>query len=132
MHGLDWIGCNIRIDVMFLHSIYAALLPPPPIHPQDGLYPWSIVSDPLRFFLFVLVRDPEAFFGSQDETDVLALCKDLGFTSFWNTPKKTVHEGCVYPSIKREEEAMTQRVPKLNLRRKLGLGAPLHASCKVS
>lgn len=91
------------------------------------------MSDPLRFFLFVLVRDPKAFFGSQVETDVLALCKDLGFTSFWNTPKETVHEGCVYPSIaKGEEEVTTKRVPKFNLRRKLGLGAPLHASCKVS
>ena len=56
------------------------------------------MSDPLRAFLFVLVRDPETFFGSQDETDLLAKCKEMGFTSFWNTPQKTVQEGCEYPS----------------------------------
>ena len=60
------------------------------------------MSDPLRAFLFVLVRDPETFFGSQDETDLLAKCKEMGFTSFWNTPQKTVQEGCEYPSTPAE------------------------------
>lgn len=65
---------------------------------QDGPYPWAIVSDPVRAFLFVLVRDPKKFYGSAQEKEVLKLCKDLGFTTFWNFPRKTVQEGCSYTS----------------------------------
>ncbi|CAM9726544.1 unnamed protein product, partial [Sphacelaria rigidula] len=62
-----------------------------------GPYPWAIVSDPFRAFLFVLVRDPEAFSGdSPEEEDLVKLCKDLGFTNFWNSPRKTVQKGCTY------------------------------------
>ncbi|CAM9860072.1 unnamed protein product [Ascophyllum nodosum] len=101
----------------------------------DGDYPWSIVSDPLRAFLFVLVRDSETFFGSQAETDVLAKCKEMGFTSFWNTPQKTVQEGCEYPSTPAEgnEKPSSKLSPRFNLRRRLGVVAgPLHASCKMT
>lgn len=50
----------------------------------------------MRAFLFVLVRDIEEFTGSPTELEVLALVQDLGFTSFWNVPLRTVHEGCTY------------------------------------
>ena len=113
--------------------------PPPqplavrPISSQDGDYPWSIVSDPLRAFLFVLVRDPETFFGSQDETDLLAKCKEMGFTSFWNTPQKTVQEGCEYPSTPAEgiEEPSSKLSPEFSLLRRLRMAEPLDASSKV-
>ncbi|CAM9835876.1 unnamed protein product, partial [Sphacelaria rigidula] len=62
-----------------------------------GPYPWAIVSDPFRAFLFVLVRDPEAFSGnSPEEEGLVKVCKDLGFTGVWNSPRETVQKGCTY------------------------------------
>lgn len=92
----------------------------------------------MRAFLFVLVRDPETFSGSEDETDLLAKCKDLGFTAFWNSPRKTEQEGCEYSAVATavtaEEEAKEVELsPVFKLRGGgLGGGAPLHASCKVN
>lgn len=105
---------------------------------QEGPYSWSIVSDPIRAFLFVLVRNPETFFGSQGEADLLAKCKDLGFTSFWNSPQKTEQEGCEYPAtatpaIAEVDDKLSELSPVLKLRGGgLGMKGPLHASCKVS
>lgn len=126
---------------------------------QDGPYSWSIVSDPIRAFLFVLVRDADTFFGSQGEADLLAKCKDLGFTAFWNSPHKTKQEGCEYPTTVGEDVAkavsaaavsaaedsvkvaavaevddkLSELSPVLKLRGGgLGVKGPLHASCKVS
>lgn len=105
---------------------------------QDGPYSWSIVSDPIRAFLFVLVRNPETFFGSQGEADLLAKCKDLGFTAFWNSPQKTEQEGCEYPAdktaaIAEVDSKLSELSPVLKLRGGgLGVKGPLHASCKVS
>ena len=102
------------------------------------------MSDPIRAFLFVLVRDPDTFFGSQGEADLLAKCKDLGFTAFWNSPQKTEQEGCEYPTTAGEDSVKTAAVaevddkltelsPVLKLRGGgLGMKGPLHASCKVS
>lgn len=102
---------------------------------QTEAYPWAIVSDPIRAFLFVLVRDPETFFGSQHETDVLAKCEELGFTAFWNSPRATEHEGCEYtapPVPPLVEDKAVKLSPALLLRGGgLGVGGPLHASCKV-
>lgn len=121
-----------------------------PTFPQRGPYPWAIVSDPLRAFLFVLVRDPEDFSGSKAETKVLNKCEKLGFTASWNSPRKTVQEGCSYTAdsvdadtdaeAEAEVEAEAVEVKGggalssvLELRGgALGLGGPLHASCKVS
>eukprot|EP00904_Undaria_pinnatifida_P005937 jgi/Undpi1/2473/HiC_scaffold_13.g05852.m1 len=111
---------------------------------EDGPYSWSIVSDPIRAFLFVLVRDPDTFFGSQGEADLLAKCKDLGFTAFWNSPQKTEQEGCEYPTTAGEDSVKTAAVaevddkltelsPVLKLRGGgLGMKGPLHASCKMT
>lgn len=118
---------------------------------QSGPYPWAIVSDPLRAFLFILVRDPDKFSGSKTEKVVLAKCKKLGFTSSWNSPRKTVQEGCSYTpepddvstavvaeDSTAEEGADAAAAEKPALSSLLGLrggafgiGGPLHASCKV-
>lgn len=116
--------------------------------PQSGPYPWAIISDPLRAFLFVLVRDPEDFDGSKAEQKVLNKCKKLGFTAAWNSPRKTVQEGCSYTTDPAEAEAEAGAESDaagvevqgggalssvLELRGgAMGLGAPLHASCKAS
>lgn len=114
--------------------------------PQRGPYPWAIVSDPLRAFLFVLVRDPEDFFGSKAEKKVLARCEKLGFTASWNSPRKTVQEGCSYTTdpaeadaaeaadaaaVEVEDGGALSSVFKLR-GGAVGLGGPLHASCKAS
>lgn len=105
---------------------------------EDGPYSWSIVSDPIRAFLFVLVRNPETFFGSQGEADLLAKCKDLGFTAFWNSPQKTEQEGCEYPAdktaaIAEVDSKLSELSPVLKLRGGgLGVKGPLHASCKMT
>ncbi|CAM9111138.1 unnamed protein product [Hapterophycus canaliculatus] len=103
----------------------------------NGPYTWTIVSDPLRAFLFVLVRDPEGFTGSQAETDLLAKCKELGFTSPWNSPRKTVQAGCSYPTDATEPTAHHDRSDALSSVVNLRGGAfgclpPLHASCKMT
>ncbi|CAM9253471.1 unnamed protein product [Scytosiphon promiscuus] len=101
----------------------------------NGPYTYTIVSDPLRAFLFVLVRDPEGFTGSQAETDLLAKCKELGFTSPWNSPRKTVQAGCSYPSdaTKIADNKSDALSSVLNLRGGgFGCLPPLHASCKMT
>jgi apolipoprotein D and lipocalin family protein len=61
----------------------------------DGLYDWSVVSDPLEATLFILARDVETF-RTEYEDDVLALVEDLGFTKDYNKPVETVQDGCTY------------------------------------
>lgn len=106
---------------------------------QSDPYPWAIVSDPLRAFLFVLVRDPEDFYGSKAEKKVLKKCEKLGFTASWNSPRKTVQEGCSYTTEPAEAAAAVEvgdggaLSSVLELRGgALGLGGPVHASCKAS
>lgn len=112
-------------------------LPRVSCYSQRGPYPWAIISDPIRAFLFVLVRDPGNFSGSKMEEKLLAKCKELGFTSSWNSPRKTVQEGCSYtpePSKTATEEATggSSLSAAVELRGGAsGFGAPLHASCKV-
>ncbi|CBN77358.1 conserved unknown protein [Ectocarpus siliculosus] len=104
-----------------------------------GSYPWAIVSDPFRAFLFVLVRDT-----AQEDTDLVAKCRELGFTAPWNSPRKTVQEGCTYTEVSpaedvaedvAEEGGSAALLSALELRggaSGLGLGGPLHASCKMT
>ncbi|CAM9578034.1 unnamed protein product, partial [Phaeothamnion confervicola] len=61
---------------------------------DDGQYSFSVVSDPLRAMLFVLVRDPEQFTESGDEECVLAFLKKAGFVLPWNKPVATPHDDC--------------------------------------
>mmetsp|Transcript_6308 Transcript_6308/g.9524 ORF Transcript_6308/g.9524 Transcript_6308/m.9524 type:complete len:204 (+) Transcript_6308:57-668(+) len=63
---------------------------------EDGLYDWSIVSDPFTAYLFVLARDVDTFRAVYDE-EVLALLRDLGFTKQYNSPIETYQEdNCMY------------------------------------
>ncbi len=130
-----------RVDCPFSFSFF--------FFSQSGPYPWAIVSDPLKAFLFILVRDPDKFSGSKTEKVVLAKVKKLGFTSSWNSPRKTVQEGCSYTpepdasagvvaegSADAGAAAAAAEKPALSSLLKLrggafGVGGPLHASCKV-
>mmetsp|Transcript_116832 Transcript_116832/g.251126 ORF Transcript_116832/g.251126 Transcript_116832/m.251126 type:complete len:209 (+) Transcript_116832:23-649(+) len=62
----------------------------------DGLYDWSIVSDPFTAYLFVLARDITTFNEKYDE-EVTSKLTELGFTKKFNTPIATYQEDdCVY------------------------------------
>jgi apolipoprotein D and lipocalin family protein len=62
----------------------------------DGLYDYSIVSDPFKAYLFVLTRDVDTF-KSKYEDDVLKELEDLGFNKKYNSPIATYHGAdCVY------------------------------------
>ena len=91
------------------------------------------------------MRDPEDFSGSKAEEKVLKKCEKFGFTASWNSPRKTVQDGCSYTTYPPEAEAEAETEAAaveaegggalssvLELRGgALGLGGPLHASCKV-
>jgi lipocalin len=66
----------------------------PPTY-NGSLYEYSIVSDPLKFTLFVLARNLTEF-ASIWASGVLERLKENGFTEFWNTPIATVQENCEY------------------------------------
>ena len=58
-------------------------------------YEYSIVSDPLKFTLFVLARNVSRFMRMYN-TNVSEWLKGNGFTELWNTPVLTVQDGCSY------------------------------------
>jgi lipocalin len=58
-------------------------------------YQYSIVSDSLKFTLFVLARNVSRFFDEWN-TNVTDWLKSNGFTELWNTPILTTQEGCKY------------------------------------
>lgn len=60
---------------------------------ENKKYQWSVVSDPLRLSLFVLVRDP-ADFADRFEEGVLEHLKALGFVFPWNKPRATPWDDC--------------------------------------
>jgi lipocalin len=62
---------------------------------DDGLYEYAVVSDDRQSQLYVLVRDV-ARFRENNEADVLATLKDLGFTNFFNKPLPTNQDNCDY------------------------------------
>lgn len=63
----------------------------------NGLYDYSVVSDPFLLTLFVLTRNITRFADVYDR-NVTANLRSLGFTNFLNTPIPTVQTGCIYPS----------------------------------
>jgi len=64
----------------------------------DGVYDWSIVSDPFTAYLFVLARDVDTFKTKYDE-EVSTKLKNLGFTKKFNSPIVTYQESdCKYES----------------------------------
>ena len=62
---------------------------------NDSLYEYSIVSDPLKFTLFVLARNVTEFF-IYWAGDVLNYLEDEGFTGLFNTPTLTPQTNCTY------------------------------------
>ena len=66
-----------------------------PVGPADGLYSYSVVSDPLKATLFVLARNVSEFYGVWNKT-VWGLLEGLGFTGLLNYPLLTVQDGCTY------------------------------------
>lgn len=58
-------------------------------------YEYSIVSDPLKFTLFVLARNVTTFFAKWN-VNVTEWLKTNGFTELWNTPIRTTQDGCKY------------------------------------
>ncbi len=66
-----------------------------PIGATDGLYRYSIVSDPLKATLFVLARNVTEFYIRWNVT-VRGILAELGFTGVLNSPLTTVQVGCTY------------------------------------
>jgi lipocalin len=66
-----------------------------PVSEENGLYSYSVVSDPLKATLFVLARNVSEFYTVWNAT-VWALLEELGFTGLLNYPLLTVQEGCTY------------------------------------
>ena len=65
-----------------------------------GLYQYSVVSDYLRYSLFVLARNVTEFKMMYEE-QVLAKLKEQGFTKFFDKPKETYQgKDCVYQDVK--------------------------------
>eukprot|EP00286_Rhodomonas_abbreviata_P006626 CAMPEP_0181320344 /NCGR_PEP_ID=MMETSP1101-20121128/18073_1 /TAXON_ID=46948 /ORGANISM="Rhodomonas abbreviata, Strain Caron Lab Isolate" /LENGTH=206 /DNA_ID=CAMNT_0023428041 /DNA_START=19 /DNA_END=639 /DNA_ORIENTATION=+ len=63
---------------------------------EDGLYDWSIVSDPFTAYLFVLARDVDTFNQKYDE-QIKSELEALGFTNKLNSPIATYQQDdCVY------------------------------------
>ena len=62
---------------------------------NGSLYEWSIVSDPLKFTLFVLARNVSEYY-KYYENETLTILKELNFTGIFNTPIKTQQLGCTY------------------------------------
>lgn len=58
-------------------------------------YEYAVVSDPLKFTLFVLARNITGFMASY-AGGVLSRLTQAGFTMFYNTPILTPQAGCVY------------------------------------
>jgi hypothetical protein len=60
---------------------------------NGSFYEWSIVSDPLKATLFVLVRNLTTF-EDRWEDDILSFLAEAGFTETWNAPIETIQDGC--------------------------------------
>jgi lipocalin len=66
----------------------------------DGKYDYSIVSDSVSAFLFILTRDYERF-AAEYEDDVLKSVEKMGFTGFKAPIVSYQGSDCVYESTKR-------------------------------
>jgi len=95
---------------------------------EQGLYDWSIVSDPLKALLFILTRDVQKFH-QQYEEEVLTKVAEMGFVRFWNTPILTEQNQCMYDAPISVVSTMSKATEGGSLQSLLRM--PLHASCKV-
>lgn len=67
----------------------------PETYGEEGLYQYSVVTDPFKLGLYVLVRDVDTF-KSDYEDEVLSFLTSIGFTHFWNKPVATSQDNCEY------------------------------------
>jgi len=67
----------------------------PDTYGEEGLYQYSVVTDPFKIGLYVLVRDL-ATFQSDYEDEVLSFLESNGFDHFWNKPIATEQDNCEY------------------------------------
>jgi len=90
-----------KISVKFPQNYFSApywiIQLGPDTYGESGQYEYSIVSDPFKISLFVLVRDLETFKANY-EVDVLSFLEENGFTHAWNKPVETSQDNCVYVS----------------------------------
>eukprot|EP00927_Polykrikos_kofoidii_P058267 TRINITY_DN52679_c0_g1_i1.p1 TRINITY_DN52679_c0_g1~~TRINITY_DN52679_c0_g1_i1.p1 ORF type:complete len:219 (-),score=29.42 TRINITY_DN52679_c0_g1_i1:97-753(-) len=68
----------------------------------SGQYDFALVTDPRMISLYVLARDPERF-SSVYDASVLQQLEALGFTSWWNKPRRTNQEHCRRPAFEEEK-----------------------------
>merc|ERR1711894_47785 len=65
---------------------------------DKSYYDWAVVSNPSKESLFVLARDLNTFFGSENEQTVLNFLREEGFTEYFTRPIITDHPAnCQYP-----------------------------------
>ncbi len=65
----------------------------PETYGPEGLYQYSIVSDPSGESLFVLARNATDFKINYD-AEILQYLDKLGFNTLINKPRATVQDGC--------------------------------------
>ena len=71
---------------------------------KDGLYEYSVATDPMKLGLYVLARDVETF-RQKYEHEVLQFVREQGFILDFNKPKPIPqNDKCQYPpkALKRD------------------------------
>jgi lipocalin len=67
----------------------------PPTYGSEGLYQYSVVSDPFQLSLFVLARNVTEFY-QQYDLPLRNWLNASGWNTVINTPLATVQRGCTY------------------------------------
>ena len=58
-------------------------------------YQYSVVSDPYKIGLYVLARDVNEYYELYND-EVMKFLNETGFNHIYNSPIKTIQDGCVY------------------------------------
>ena len=90
---------------------------------KDGLYEYSVATDPLKMGLYVLARDAETFRRNYEQ-EVLLFVREQGFTLPINKPIPIPqNDKCLYPpkTLNRTPSVEVTPVPELNITKYLGL-----------
>ena len=87
---------------------------------KDGLYEYSVATDPMRMGLYVLARDAETF-RLNYEQEVLLFVRGQGFNKPIPIPQ---NDKCLYPpskTLNRASSVYVTPVPELDITKYLGL-----------